>query len=412
MDSVEAPDPLTLVVHWSSVYTEADRAFGLIPLPRHLMESTYRNDKANFLNSPLLGPEFVGLGPYRLVRWEPGVQMEFTRFDQYYMGRPPLDTVTLKFIGDPNGMVASILSGSADVVLPLGVDVQVAEELKQRWAGTGNQVWGTVTGAMRYILIQHRPEYSRPQNGLTQRVVRQGVFNATDRQAVAEVATMGYSPAMDGWFPPTHELAPQVQSAVPQYPHDLSLAQQRLQQGGWVRNAQGELMHQQTGERFEIELRSFQEGPAEKNLATIADAWQGVGIRTAQYVVPGALNSDPEYRNTLPGAGITGQIWDMMYTNALDSRLVAGPTNRWNGSNRAGYTNPAVDTLYDRLANTISPQERLAVHRALLQEVFTDVAYIPLYWEYSPVLALKGVHNVGSLVDNSNTWNMFQWTKD
>jgi ABC-type transport system substrate-binding protein len=128
--------------------------------------------------------------------------------------------------------------------------------------------------------------------------------------------------------------------------------------------------------------------------------------------VPGALNSDPEYRQTLPGASITGQIWDMMFTIALDSRLTAGPANRWTGSNRAGYTNPAVDALYDKLAVTIAPDERLALHKALLQEVLGDVAYIPLYWEYSPILALKGVRGVGGLVDNANTWSVFEWTKE
>ncbi|MBM2810779.1 MAG: hypothetical protein HW416_1538 [Chloroflexi bacterium] len=412
MESAEAPDPRTFVLHWSSVYVDAARASGLIPLPRHLAEAPFKSDKAGFLNSPLLGPEFVGLGAYKLSRWEPGVQMEFARFDDYYLGRPPFDTVTLKFIGDPNGMVAAILSGNADVVLPLGVDTEVAEDLKRRWEGTGNQVTGNVTGAMRFIIIQHRPEYARPQNGFTNRLVRQAFMQATDRQAVAELATLGYSQAMDGWFPPTHQLAPLVQSSIPQYPLDFNAAQQKLAQAGWVKNAQGELVSQTNGERFDFELRSFQEGPAEKNLATIADGWQKVGARVEQFVVPGALNSDAEYRNTLPGGSITGQIWDMMYTSALDSRVIAGPLNRWNGSNRAGYNNPRVDDLYDKLAITVNPDERVALHKTLLQEVFGDAAYIPLYWEYSVTLALKNVRGVGGLVDNSSTWNIFEWNKD
>ena len=90
MTSLTAPDPLTLVVHWSAPYVEADRAPGLSPLPRHLLEDVYRNDKPSFTTSARFSTEFVGLGPYRLTHWEPGSQLEFARFDDYFRGRPSM----------------------------------------------------------------------------------------------------------------------------------------------------------------------------------------------------------------------------------------------------------------------------------------------------------------------------------
>src|SRR3954470_16487029 len=41
MESATAPDPLTFSIHWSSPHPEADRAQGLIPMPRHLIEDLY-----------------------------------------------------------------------------------------------------------------------------------------------------------------------------------------------------------------------------------------------------------------------------------------------------------------------------------------------------------------------------------
>ena len=37
-----------------------------------------------------MGPQIrgVSLGPYKLVRWDSGVQIEFERFDDYWRGRP------------------------------------------------------------------------------------------------------------------------------------------------------------------------------------------------------------------------------------------------------------------------------------------------------------------------------------
>ena len=48
-----------------------------------VMDEAYRSDKANFTGSPYLSTEFVGLGPYRMVRWEQGSFLEAVRFDDY-----------------------------------------------------------------------------------------------------------------------------------------------------------------------------------------------------------------------------------------------------------------------------------------------------------------------------------------
>lgn len=86
--------------------------------------------------------------------------------------------------------------------------------------------------------------------------------------------------------------------------------------------------------------------------------------------------------------------------------------NRWSGSNRSGYNNPNVDALYDKLAITIEPNQRVDLHKQLLEEALNDVSIIPLWWEYAPILALKGVRGIGALIDTSNTWNVFEWSKD
>ncbi len=91
---------------------------------------------------------------------------------------------------------------------------------------------------------------------------------------------------------------------------------------------------------------------------------------------------------------------------------MAGPQNRWTGANRSGYRNPSLDTLYDTLQVTIDQPARSELPRSILQTVLGDVAIMPRHWTYVPVLALKGVHGVGGTVGNTNTWNIFEWTKD
>ena len=66
-------------------------------------------DAAIFAGLAFWTREFVGLGPYRIVQWESGVQMALVRFDDYYRGPAPIDRIILRYIPDPTAMVANIL---------------------------------------------------------------------------------------------------------------------------------------------------------------------------------------------------------------------------------------------------------------------------------------------------------------
>jgi len=66
MVSATPQGPHILAIHWSTAYVYPQRAVGLIPLPRHLLEEAYLADKPSFAKSPRLSTEFIGLGPYRL----------------------------------------------------------------------------------------------------------------------------------------------------------------------------------------------------------------------------------------------------------------------------------------------------------------------------------------------------------
>jgi ABC-type transport system substrate-binding protein len=84
--------------------------------------------------------------------------MVFTRFDAYHQGRPPLDRVVVRFLGDQNTMIANILSGTVDLLLPDGVGLEAAAEVQQRWAGTGHQVRFDVLESPWQVEIQRRPD--------------------------------------------------------------------------------------------------------------------------------------------------------------------------------------------------------------------------------------------------------------
>jgi peptide/nickel transport system substrate-binding protein len=408
MDSVTTPDPFTLAVHWSSPSVDAIQAPGLDPMPKHLLEGLYQSDKDALINSPLLLTEFVGLGPYRIASWESGVELQFERFDGFYLGRPPLDRVVVKYVKDPNTQIANILAGSVDVVIPPSVDLETASEIRRRWEGTGSQVFAVVTDRLRFLRPQYRPEFARPQNGLTNLTVRRALYHAVDRAALAEVVGQGLAPAADSWFAPSEAIRAQVESAIPQYPFDPARAQQLLTQAGWVRGSDGILVNQQTGQRFEAEISVRPTTGSDKDSVIIADGWKAVGAQIGIYNMPAALADDRKHLSEQPFVTVSSLSAVNFYDGSIThSREISSDANRWTGRNNQGYSNPTVDALQDKLLVTLDERERVALHRQLLQEGMGDVLVLPLYWQTDPVFALRGVQGI----KGANNWNMFEWDK-
>src|SRR6266545_1199961 len=103
--SMEQADPTTVVVRWSEAYPYADRLElrELLILPAYILESTYLEAKQQLLSQPYFSSnEYVGLGPFRIAAWEPGSHLDLVAFDQFFLGRPRLDRIQVKFIPDMN----------------------------------------------------------------------------------------------------------------------------------------------------------------------------------------------------------------------------------------------------------------------------------------------------------------------
>src|SRR5207249_4148597 len=140
VESVEVPDPRTVTVRWKQPFIEADRLFSrrsVAPMPEHLLRQTYVDDKARLLDLPYWNVEYVGTGPFKLKEWARGSHMTFAANDSYTLGRPKIDEVEVRFIPDPNTMLANVLAGAVEVTLGKSISHEQAIEAQSQWqAGT------------------------------------------------------------------------------------------------------------------------------------------------------------------------------------------------------------------------------------------------------------------------------------
>ena len=71
-----------------------------LPLPKHLLEGAYADDKARLMEHGYWTDDFIGTGPFKLRTWAGGSHVVVEAFDGYVLGRPKIDQIEVKAIGD------------------------------------------------------------------------------------------------------------------------------------------------------------------------------------------------------------------------------------------------------------------------------------------------------------------------
>jgi len=403
MESVSAPDPYTFVVHWGRPFVEGTDVGGLHPMPRHLLDETYRTNKASLEGHPAWSSQFVGLGPYKMERWEDGYQVQFVRFDDYWQGRPPLDRVIVRVIADGNTLVANILAGEIDVILPISITLDAAAELRD--SGWDGQVLPFLDlPSLRRFDIQFRPERARPTNGLINLRVRQAMYQAIDRDAMAAVITARMAPRADTWFAPNDPDYVKIESAIPRYPYDPARARTLLVEAGWTPGPDGKLIDQATGQRLEIEIRG--EPSFQREALIMQNDWQAIGAEPFVHNIPAALAGDREQKTLTTGGAFTnGQYQALLDTH--NSGRIPSAENRFTGTNSGGYHVPEHDALMIRMSSAIDPDERIQLHRQMMTEFLANLPAYPLFFTPQAVQAVKSVTGIRG----TTTFNMFEWNK-
>ncbi|MEA2642072.1 MAG: peptide/nickel transport system substrate-binding protein, partial [Chloroflexota bacterium] len=190
ISSADAPDDSTLVIHWKQPYILGNAAglYDVPAVPRHIMADLYASDKQATINNPYWTTQFVGLGPYRMSNWSQGTEMAVVANDQYFLGRPKIDRVIVKYFGDVNGVVAGVLSGDIDVAPVGALKASELVTLKNQWEanGAGTTLPG-ISGTRNYRFQYRDPAAPWVRDAR----VRQALSSMLDRQAIVDTLIFG-----------------------------------------------------------------------------------------------------------------------------------------------------------------------------------------------------------------------------
>jgi peptide/nickel transport system substrate-binding protein len=416
VDRWEVADDATVVVTWREIYAFADRFEHreLYPLPRHLLETSYtQGSKEAFLAHPYFSADFVGLGPFRVARWESGSHIDFAAFERYFLGRPRLDTIRVQFVPDPSTMLANLNARSLQVMMTLGgiPDFDSLMAVKRDWEASG---YGTVLMdpiSYRFVEPQkYGPHNPQPADLLDPRV-RRALYHAIDRESLARLRFGDFGMVADSWVHPSFGHYRLVQDAITKYPFDPRRSLALMAEAGWRPGPDSVL--EKGGNRFTLTTRDLE---SETDPVVVAAHWKEIGVIGSYEIRTAANIRDRQDRATFTGVEVTQ---NPMAVAAATRRFATynAPTaeNRWTGTNRGGYSNREWDDLDLRVLTTLEERGRIELEREMLRIFTTELPAMPLYfrWDVVPIgnkltglVPNTGVAHRGFIL---HTWNVHEW---
>ena len=168
----------------------------------------------------------VGLGPYRFVRMDPGVELVLEAQEHYWRQTPSINRLIFKGIPERTTRLAMLKNGEADIAyLMIGDEASaIKADPKLRLA----QVIPAATWWLEF------PEQWDPKSPWHDRRVRLAAALALDKQAINEVERLGFSRLTGSMIPSTLEFSlPLEPYAYNRCPGQASVGRGRLSQ--WLR---------------------------------------------------------------------------------------------------------------------------------------------------------------------------------
>jgi peptide/nickel transport system substrate-binding protein len=368
---VDTPDANTAVARF-----DKPQAFdpGLIVpiLPQHIWASMSAKQIQAFANDTP-----VGSGPFTLVEWKKGESITVARNPKFW-GDPPIAAKVVWVLYSNEDVMAQALKNG---------DVDVLTEIPPT-------IWDGLTGADNVKAIS-LPSWSFHHIGfnvsdaatskgnplLKDKVVRQALSYAVDRNQLVQIALAGHGKAAGSIVPlgltdwhwePTGD---QVMNADP------TRAKALLDGAGYVdRNGDG-VRESADGKPLEFRLIAIESTSVDVRAAQLfRDAAAAVGIKLDLATLDENTLGSTVYDTAAPNWDIFVWGWDSSVPDP-DYMLGVPLCSQIGGNNDVFYCNKTYDGLYDQQASTIDPVARRAITDQMQQLYYQDAAYIVMWYQ-------------------------------
>jgi peptide/nickel transport system substrate-binding protein len=339
--AVETPDPehvrFTLREPWSDFlmfYASATGAGWIVP--KKYLE---RVGDEGFKKAP------IGAGPYKFVSFNPGVELVFEAFDQYWRKTPSVKRLVFRGIPDESTRLAALKRGEVDIVY--SIRGELAEELQRT---PGLSLKSAVVGTQWLYF----PEQWDPKSPWHDERVRLAANLAIDRKTINEALTLGRSALTGSIIPANFEFYWQPPAPI----FDPAKGKQLLAEAGYPKG---------------FDAGEFYCDASYSNLGeAVVDNLQAVGIRAKLRPLERAAffkgYAEKAFKNIIQGgSGAFGNA-----ATRLEAFVVRGGTYAY-----GNY--PDIDALFQQQATELDPKRRELILHKMQQLAYERKIYAPIW---------------------------------
>ena len=292
-----------------------------------------------FKNNP------VGVGPYRFVSYQPGIELVLEAYTDYWRKMPAVKRLVFKSVPEPATRLAMLKKQEADVTYAiystLGEEVQRDKNLKLEPTLAGTE-WG--------IFV----DMYDPKSPWHDKRVRLAANHAINRQAINEAETLGYSKLMGGIIPETYDFALRLEP----YAYDPEKSKALLKEAG----------HPRGFDAGEFSCDAVYAGVIEG----VVNDLGAIGIRAkVQPLERAAMQSAQRERKvknlTRMGSGAPGnaatRVEAFMYSKGIQSFL----------------KDPEIDQWFEQQSRERDRKKREELLHKIQQKVYDEAYFLPLW---------------------------------
>lgn len=299
----------------------------------------------------------VGTGPFMLGQWTPGQKFVLVRNPHYFhKGLPYLDKVEFNIGVQPSVAILQVQRGETDVPSDelSGLDY-VRVDSNPQWR---SRIFRVPTVATQYLFMD---TLVKPFDN---RLVRQAIAMAIDKQRIIKVATAGLAAPTQGILPP---LMPCYSSSIHGWPYDLAQARKLLAQAGYPHGFSTTIL---------ADVANLSQATTEQVIQRdLAQIGITANIKTA-------VSSTYETLVATPKAVDLGQNgWTLDYPDPSDfiDPILTSSAAVQGGANKAFYRNPTVDALAAQADQEFNQAKRCGLYHRAEQIIVNDAPWVPLY---------------------------------
>jgi peptide/nickel transport system substrate-binding protein len=308
-------------------------------VPKKYMEKV---GDEGFKNNP------IGLGPYRLVSHQPGVEVVLEAYTDYWRKTPHVKRLVMKGVPEPTTRLAMLKRQEADVAY--GIYGVVAEEIQR---DPNLKLQPAVGQTIQWTVFTYE-QYDAKSPWADKRV-RLAANHAVNRQAINEAETLGYSVLTGNIVPRALEYALPLEP----YAYDPQKAKQLLKEAGYPQG---------------FDMGEYSVDPVYSGVAeALVNDLTSVGIRGKVRPMERATFQAAHKEHTLKhlahqGSGAFGNA-----ATRLGAFVYSKGANSW-------IKDPEIDAWYEQQATEHDRQKRQTLLHQIQQKLYDEARFIPI-WE-------------------------------